>query len=492
MRRAKIAAVTSLRHPLLHAATLMLTAFAFVAATPAGATDSRLPPAVAVALQAAAIPPSAVAVHIQEVGAPAPRFALNAARPMNPASLMKLVTTHAALEMLGPAYTWKTEARSGAPLADGRLAGDLHLVGSGDPKLTFERLWLLLRQLRAQGVREIGGDLVLDRSAFEIQYEDPAAFDAQPMRPYNVSPDALLVGFKSLRLQLRPDAATNSVQFAAELLPANLDVVNLVRLGRNGCGDWKEGLRADLAPAGTGFRLVLTGVYPLSCGQKNWNVAVMSHTDYIAGVFHQLWVELGGSLRGDVRNGIAPAGARTLAGIESPSLAEIVRDINKFSNNVMARQLFMTLGLEAGRRPVRREDAEATLRAWLAAHGLDFPELILDNGSGLSRRERLSADSLARLMQAAWKSPLMPEFVASLPLAANDGTMKKRMNGNGAAGRMHIKTGTLEGVKTIAGYVLDRQGRTHTVVFLINHANAQAGQSAQDALLQWVYEGAED
>jgi len=478
-----------MRPPLLRAATALLLALA--AALPAGAVDSRLPPAVAAALQAAAIPPSAVAIHVQETGAAVPRFALNAARPMNPASLMKLVTTHAALEMLGPAYAWRTEVRSDAPLIDGVLAGDLHLVGGGDPKLGFEQFWLLLRQLRAQGVRDIAGDLVLDRSAFELQYEDPGAFDAKPTRPYNVSPDALLVGFKSLRLQLRPDAAAQTLRLMAEPQPANLEIANLLRLGRGACGDWREGLSAELAADGSRFRLVLSGTYPLACGDKTWNVAVMSHADYVAGVFRQLWQELGGSLRGGVRNGIAPAAARTLAAIDSPSLAEIVRDINKFSNNVMARQLFMTLALATGNRPARREDAEAALRNWLATQGLDFPELIVDNGSGLSRRERLSADSLARLMQAAWQSPLMPEFVASLPLAASDGTMKKRLNGNGAARRMHIKTGTLEGVKTMAGYVLDRHGRMQTVVFLINHANAQAGQPAQDALLQWVYTGDE-
>ncbi len=453
------------------------------------AADSRIPPTVAAALQTAGIPPSAVAIHVQETGAPSPRLTLNSGRPMNPASLMKLVTTHAALETLGPAYTWKTEARSEAEIADGVLAGDLWLVGSGDPKLTLEQFWLLLRQLRAQGIRSIRGDLVLDRSAFEIQVEDPGAFDAQPMRPYNVSPDPLLLGFKSLRLTLRPDAAAKLVRVTAEPAPANLDLVNLVRLGAgNGCGDWREGLRADVSRHGENFRLALTGSYSPACGERHWNVAVMPHADHVLGVFRQLWEELGGRFDGGVRNGIVPAAARTLASIESPTLAEIVRDINKFSNNVMARQLFLTLGAETGARPARREDADAFLRRWLDARGLAFPEMVVDNGSGLSRRERLSADSLGRLLQAAWKSPLMPEFVASLPLAAADGTMKKRLNGNGSARRMHIKTGTLEGVKTIAGYVLDRRDRMHTVVFLINHANAHAGQAAQDALLQWVAE----
>jgi len=454
------------------------------------AADSRLPFPVAAALQAAAIPPSAVSIHVQETGAASPRLTLNSGRPMNPASLMKLVTTHAALETLGPAFTWKTAALTEAEVADGVLAGDLWLVGSGDPKLTFERFWLLLRQLRAQGIRSIRGDLVLDRSAFEIQVEDPGAFDAQPMRPYNVSPDALLVGFKSLRLTLRTDVAARRVHVTAEPAPANLDLVNLVRLGNGGgCGDWREGLRADVSRHGDNFRLALTGTYAPACGERHWNLVVMPHADHVLGVFRQLWEELGGRLDGGVRSGIVPPTVRTLASIESPALAEIVRDINKFSNNVMARQLFLTLGAEAGARPARSEDAEAFLRRWLDTQGLVFPEMIVDNGSGLSRRERLSADSLGRLLQAAWKSPLMPEFVASLPLAASDGTMKKRLNGNGSARRMHIKTGSLEGVKTIAGYVLDRHERMHTVVFMINHANARAGQAAQDALLQWVVEG---
>jgi D-alanyl-D-alanine carboxypeptidase/D-alanyl-D-alanine-endopeptidase (penicillin-binding protein 4) len=391
--------------------------------------------------------------------------------------------------MLGPAYTWKTEARIDAPVSNGVLAGPLYIRGSGDPKLTFEQFWLLLRQLRAQGICDIEGDLVLDRSIFQVPADD-AAFDDQPLRPYNVAPDALLVGFKAIRLALAPDAANRAVQVMVEPQPANLDVVNRLRLGNNGCGDWKEGLRADLSRHAERFRLVITGSYSASCGQKNWLLGVMPHELYVRGVFEELWSELGGTIKGGVRDGAAPASSRVVAAIESPGLAEIVRDINKFSNNVMARQLFLTLGLEGGKRPARPVDAEAAVRTWLNARGLSFPEMVLENGSGLSRQERITADSLGRLLQSAWKSALMPEFVASLPLAAVDGTMKKRFNGNGPAGQMHLKTGTLDGVKSIAGYVLDKNGRTQAVVFIINHPNAQAGQAAQDALLLWVYEGA--
>jgi D-alanyl-D-alanine carboxypeptidase/D-alanyl-D-alanine-endopeptidase (penicillin-binding protein 4) len=209
----------------------------------------------------------------------------------------------------------------------------------------------------------------------------------------------------------------------------------------------------------------------------------------VLGVFLQLWAELGGTLTGGVRDGTVPADARAVAVSPSPTLAEAVRDINKFSNNVMARQLFLTLGMEAGRRPASADDADAAIRSWLDARGLGIPELVLENGSGLSRRERISAEGLGRVLQAAWRSSVMPELMASLPVTATDGTMRKRLKQNGVAGQAHIKTGSLEGVRSIAGYVLDKSGRRWIVVFFVNHAHAGAAQPAQDALLEWVYAG---
>ncbi len=465
---------------------LLLALLCLFAAT---ARASDLPTPVAQALKGAGIPVAATAAWVAEVEATKPRLAVNARTALNPASTMKLVTTYAALDLLGPAYVWKTEAFANGVLNDGILTGDLHLRGGGDPKLTYDQFERLLRQIRARGIREIRGDLVLDRSAFAVSAADPARFDAQPMRPYNVAPDALLLNFKAVTLQLIPDLANKKMIVAMEPAPTNLDLVNQIKLGNgNGCGDWKEKLRADTFSHGTTTRLVLTGVFPQSCGEQRWNIAVMDHPQFVLGVFLQLWAELGGSLTGGVREGAVPADARAVGVLPSPTLAEVVRDINKFSNNVMARQLFLTLGMEAGRRPASADDADAAIRSWLDARSLGIPELVLENGSGLSRRERISAEGLGRVLQAAWKSSVMPELMASLPVTATDGTMKKRLKQNGVAGQAHIKTGSLEGVRSIAGYVLDKSGRRWIVVFFVNHANAGGAQAAQDALLQWVYE----
>ncbi len=469
---------------------MRLAVIAFLLLIVAGARADELPPAVHAALKAAGIPVAATAAWVGEVDAASPRLAVNARAALNPASTMKLVTTYAALDLLGPAYVWKTEVHASGRLVDGVLHGDLHLKGGGDPKLTHDQFGRLLRMVRARGIREIRGDLVLDRTAFAVGGADPGRFDAQPTRPYNVTPDALLLNFKAVTLQLVPDAQQQRLLLAAEPAPTNLDLINKIVLGNaNGCGDWKEKLRLDHFSHGPTTRLVLTGSFPAACGEQRWNVALMDHPGFVLGVFRQLWAELGGTLDGGVRDAPLPAEAHPVAVLPSPTLAEVVRDINKFSNNVMARQLFLTLGLEAGKRPADTEDGDAAVRAWLDARGIVLPGLVLENGSGLSRRERISAEGLGRLLQTAWKSAVMPELVASLPVSATDGTMKRRLKQNGVAGQAHIKTGSLEGVRSIAGWVLDKSGRRWIVVFFVNHANAAAAQPAQDALLEWVHAG---
>ncbi|MBE0623525.1 MAG: D-alanyl-D-alanine carboxypeptidase/D-alanyl-D-alanine-endopeptidase [Burkholderiales bacterium] len=448
-----------------------------------------LPPAVGLALQHAHIPLSGVAAYVRGVDGARPLLSHNAAAAMNPASTMKLLTTYAALEQLGPSYTWKTEAYAGGKLQDGVLQGDLILKGYGDPKLTLEQFWLLLRKLRALGLREIRGDLVQDRSYFETPAYDPGKFDAEPLRAYNVGPDALLLNFKAVRFQFHPDADTGIVTVIAEPRPAGLEFAAAVRATGGACGDWRAGIKADFQNKGATAKASFSGSMPASCGEHYWNASLLAQPDYVYGVFRQLWEELGGSIKGGWRDGVVPADAKLLATGESASSAELVRDINKFSNNVMARQLFLTLGAEMLALPGNSARSGQAVRSWLAEKKLDFPELVLENGSGLSREERISAEHMGSLLLEAWRSAVMPELMSSLPLVAHDGTMRRRLRSEAIAGQAHIKTGSLADARTLAGYVLDKHGRRLVVVLFINHPNAGAGQPAQDALLQWVYEG---
>ncbi|WP_300319726.1 D-alanyl-D-alanine carboxypeptidase/D-alanyl-D-alanine-endopeptidase [Accumulibacter sp.] len=465
---------------LLDAATRWLPALlALLLASAPAARAAELPSAVSDALQQANIPPQSVGIVVQAVDGGPPLLSHNARQAMNPASAMKLVTTYAALEMLGPAHTWHTEVLVDATPTSGRLDGNVYLRGSGDPKLGFEQFWLLLRQLRAHGVEQINGDLILDRSAFALPAHDPGAFDNQALRPYNAGPDALLVNFKSVRLLLQPDPARNAVRVIAEPPSDGLRIDNQLSLGRDACGDWREQIR----PAVNALVIELSGSFPAACGERALSLAPWTADVQTEGLFRALWRELGGKFSGRVRTGQVPATARTLAVQESPTLGEIVRDINKYSNNVMARQLFLSLDSE---RPATTDGARRQIAGWLHASGLPLPELFIDNGSGLSREARISAGGLAQLLAAAWRSPVMPELIASLPVAGVDGTLRKRLKNGPTAGRAHLKTGYLEGVRAIAGYLLDNSGKRWIVVGLINDANARLGKPALDALLLWV------
>lgn len=448
---------------------------------------AQLPEPVARALAQAGIPESAAAFYVHEIGAERPLLAAGAERALNPASSIKLLTTYAGLELLGPAYGWTTEAYAAGPLKDGVLAGDLVLKGRGDPKLTLENFWLLLRSLRGRGLREIRGDLVLDRGYFPVEDFDPSRFDDQPTRPYNTGPDALLVNFKAVRLQFIPDTDTHSVRIVAEPALPQVQIVNNLSLDNASCGDWVTKLKLDAQGGSTAARLAFNGTYATSCGERVRNYSVLGHAQYVLALFRELWRELGGTFGGTVRDGAAGTDARLITAVQSPALSEIVRDINKFSNNVMARQLFLTLGAMGAGAPASADKTGRVIRQWLAAKRLSFPELVLENGSGLSRVERISAVSLGQLLLAAFRSPVMPELMASLPVAAVDGTMKKRLSGADVAGQAHIKTGSLSGVRSIAGFVLDSQGRRVVVVFLVNHANAGNAQPVQDALLRWIH-----
>ncbi len=453
------------------------------AASAAPAADSATLPAPAdylARLAAARIPADAAAVVVRPLDGGALTWDANAGKPMNPASTMKLVTTYSALHLLGPGFTFRTEVLSEAPLIGGTLRGDLYVRGGGDPKLVIEDLWLLVSRLRGFGIREIRGDVVLDKGIFETQVHDPAQFDGEEGRAYNVGPDALLVNFKSVAITFVPDPVSRVARVVVVPEVAGLTAPRTVPLVDGGCGDWRGRLRADIADP---MNLRFSGVYPAGCGERAIYLGALEHTNYFAAVFRALWERQGGTWSGKAREAQVPAGARLIAAQESPPLGLLIRDINKFSNNVMTQQLFLTMGAAGGEPGSAARGADA-VRGLLTARGITAPGLVLENGCGLSRIERISAASLADVLGDAWKSPWMSELMSSLPISGVDGTMKAR---NVASGAAHMKTGLLEDTRAVAGYVLAASGRRYVVVAIINHPNAARGTGAHDALIDWVY-----
>lgn len=457
-----------------------------LAMPPSAARADTLPAPLEASLARANIPHSAVAVLVQKVDGGAPLVSHRSGEAMNPASVMKLVTARVALERLGPTFTWRTRVFAHGEIRGGVLNGSLHIAGGGDPRLSRERLWLLLRELRAQGVRRIAGDVVTDRSLFRLAPHDPAAFDQRPLRPYNVGADALTVDYGAIRLRVEPTADGASVR--SDPLPAGLVVESRIRRGEAGaCGDPTSQLSASTARAGGVTRLSLSGSLAASCTEAfDWNLAPLPPERLFEGLFRSLWKELGGEIGGHFRPGSTPPDARLLAETSSPPLPEVLRDMNKWSNNVIARHVLATLGATAEPEQDSVAAGGRVVEQSLRAGGVDTSGFVIENGAGLSRSARISAHSLGQLLLSAWRSPTMPELLASLPIAGVDGTARRRLANSPAAGHAHIKTGTLDGVRSLAGYVLARDGQRYAVVLMINHPNAGATRDAQDALLEWV------
>ncbi|SFI58558.1 D-alanyl-D-alanine carboxypeptidase / D-alanyl-D-alanine-endopeptidase (penicillin-binding protein 4) [Nitrosomonas sp. Nm34] len=472
-----------------------LLAITILCALPAWSAD--MPQAVRQALKQARIPEAAVGIYVKEVSSQQPVIAVNSGTALNPASVMKLVTTYAGLELLGPAYSWRTEIYALGKIEDGVLRGDLALKGYGDPHLNLENFWLLVRQIRQAGIKEITGDLLLDNSYYNVTVGDPGAFDGDRYKTYNIFPEALLVNYRTSALHLMPQVENNTVRVVADPASELLDLQNNLKLTRGNCGDWSNQLRVEVRERQNGngrTTVILNGNYAMQCGHNTYYLSLHENPDYIHDLFKKLWLQQGGSFSGAVRNSVVPKGIVPLRVYHSPPLAQIIRGINKFSNNVAARQLYLALGDTTippnGHTSVSLAQSDQIIRRWLLTKRLSSPELILENGSGLSRTERISASQMGELLVAAFHSPVMPEFISSLPIAGVDGTMKSRFKGTLVAGRAHMKTGTLNEVATIAGYLLDHKNRRNVVVFFVNHAQATNARSAMDALIRWVYERA--
>ncbi len=438
----------------------------------------ELPPAALAALQRAKVPADALHVMLWEAGSTAaPRLSHQAQTPVNPASLMKLVTTSAALDSLGAAFTWRTSVYVDGPIKDGVLQGSVYIKGSGDPQLVVERLWLLMRRLQGLGIQKIQGDLVLDRSAFDMAQRDEASFDGEPLRPYNAAPDALLVNFKSLLVHFSPDRAANVAHVHLEPPMSGVQFPATVALSNGDCADYRSSLKADWTQP---TRILFSGSFPASCGDTIWPIAYSASGQFLNRALLGMWQQVGGQMGGQVREGLVPSGLKPVFEVESAPLSDVIRSINKYSNNVMAQQVFLTLSQQQSGVGSFAASGKVVQQWWRERVGGEPP--VLDNGSGLSRDERISASGLAQLLQTMWRSPNMSELMSSLPVTGTDGTLKRSK----AQAVAHLKTGSLRDVAGIAGYVDGANAKRWILVAVLNHPNANAARPALDALIDWA------
>ncbi len=433
------------------------------------------------------VPDTDVSVIVRDVASGASLVELNAELPRPPASTLKLLPTWAALDLLGPAYTWKTRAWADAPVVKGVLKGNLYLQGGGDPLLTIERWWRFVADLRQTGLRIIEGDIVIDQNRYAAPDERPEDFDGKFWRTYNVLPDAMLVNWQSSDFTIRPSDDGEGIDIRIQPFPDGLVVDNRVTLTTGRCVGRNRRIGYTIAPTDPG-RVVVTGRLATSCGPQTQRLAIMEPAQYAYGTFVTLWRQQGGEFKGGMLRAPTPPAARLLLTHESQPLAEVVRVTNKYSSNMMARSLVLAIAAEKNGTPATTAAGEAAIQAWLKLRGLEFPELVISNGSGLSREARISGDSMGRMLVGAWSSRFAPEFLTSLALGGLDGTLEKRFANVNDPSRIRMKTGTLRDVSSIAGYVSGDSGKTYAVVIFVNHAGAQngVGETIQGAVIDWV------
>ncbi|MDN3919441.1 D-alanyl-D-alanine carboxypeptidase/D-alanyl-D-alanine endopeptidase [Roseateles violae] len=413
----------------------------------------------------------------------------NAERPMQPASTMKLLTSIVALDRLGANARGRTDLLIDSTPVGDVLPGALYLRGGADTDLDWGALHMLLRQLREAGLREIRGGLVVDRTLFRPARMDIGVprFDEQPEFQYNVIPDALQLNTSVLDYTISADAKGISARVSPAWPGIEIDARGLT-LNELPCKDWENEWRVPVTETAGGIQRVrLLGTFPRNCTQKP-ELNLVERQWLTATAVRQLWRELGGTIAGGDREAATPEQARIVASHRGRPLAEVLRGMMKSSDNPATRLTYLRLGAAVARaEETTLAASERVVRDWFAAKGLDAEGLVLENGSGLSRIEKIKPAQLAGLLAVAWDGRQAPELLGTLPIAGVDGTLSRRLKGTPAEGRARLKTGTLHSAVALAGYVPDAADRPWIVVAMLNDELASKnGRPVIDALVDWV------
>jgi D-alanyl-D-alanine carboxypeptidase/D-alanyl-D-alanine-endopeptidase (penicillin-binding protein 4) len=458
-------------------ATLALLIVTPCAAPSAAAAADKPKGDLAQALQsivgAGALAGARTGVFVADAATGEPLFARDADVLLNPASNVKLVTTAAALVRLGPEYRFATELRvEGVPGAS--TAKALHVRGKGDPTLVSERLWVIAGELAHLGLRSIG-DLVLDDRFFDAERIGPGFDQEEGDRSYLAPAGALSLNWNTVAIHVGP-GERRGAKARVELEPAS-DALVVENRTTTVAARGARRLQITSSSSGGKQRFVVSGRIPLgSRTQVVWR-RVEEPALYAGETLRRYLALRGVRVTGTVRLGVAPPGARLVHVSQSEPLSDVVRRLNKTSNNFVAEQLVKTLGAEVKGAPGSWAKGVAATEAVLAELGVPRGAYVMKNGSGLNDTNRFSARQLVTVLRAMWgRFPLHAEFMASLPVAARDGTIRYRMDGTAAAGRLRAKTGTLEGVTGLSGFVETAGGRTLAFAVLVNdHAGRGSG-----------------
>ncbi len=424
-----------------------------------------LPSGIESAIKKSGISKKDISIYIKEAGTDSRAVAsLNADKTRTPASVVKVLVTYAAVLKLGFDYRWPTQFYTTGSLKNGVLRGDLHVKGFGDPTLGAKDLKSIVATIKAKGIRKITGNIVIDRSYFNVGSKNNSGFDQHTYSPYNAMPDAMMFNERVSVICVTPNKNDVYKKYA----DASYKVVNRLQRVNKPCKgrySW-PGVKIDNSKVIP--EVVLKGKISKRCGKRDI-------CKVITKPYKSFYYALRDALK---KSGIEVVGTMKLRKISSnadilfihysKSLEKIVSKTAKKSNNLYARHLLLLLGAKVYGAPATEAKGRKAVEYILRSKGaLSRGTLKIDNGSGLSRSAKMSAKILADMYDNAY-GRYGQRWMNTLSIAGVDGTIKKRFRGTAVKKRAWMKTGTLKRVKNIGGYVKSRQGKLYTVVILVN------------------------
>lgn len=458
-----------------------------------------LPASIRQKIQEVNLSENEVSILVKPLDGRAPTISHQADALRTPASTQKLVTTLIALDSLGQDYHWYTYVYQKGVVVGGVLYGDIIIKGFGDPSLTYERLKALFEQLSAKGIKHIQGDILVDNQAFFGVNFDVNAFDGHGLRAYNAAPNALLINFGTLQVDIIPSGtyhATNQTDKAGQ--PVNVFVPNNSRLALlkvvpsladfdtpNTIATADGGCQSEPQFGLSSKALTIFGTAKPACGHSTRWLTFANGDEFVLKSIKGTWQQLDPKFTGQVRLTTTKQTSLGLPIISYPSriLAKQIYDINQYSNNVMTEQVALSLPLSVGESVSSYPKTFAFIHHWWKSHLKSTPPM-MSRASGLCRDCKISPNAMGELLEYAYRQPYFAVFKESLPIAGRTGTMAKLAYRNAhhpAIGRAFIKTGTLDEVVSMAGYVVDSQGCWYAVIGMINSPNA-SGRGAVSVL----------
>ena len=363
-------------------------------------------------------------LYITNISKRAKVFSYNEQKSFNPASVMKLVTTYAGLQFLGPQYQWKTEVLYKGNIKNKHLYGDLIIRGHGDPTLAYADLSEIIERVQQQGIQYIHGNIILDESFFgELQNQD--LIDDKKYRAYNVNPKSFVVNENTINFNFSISNEKINIQTFPEI--QTLKVINHLKLSEHGCNEWKDALGYEVNTKSNVTEIIFNGTFDKACDSKDIDLSILSANRLSKELFEKLWKMHGGIIEGDFKNTYQKdVNTYKLYEHQSRPLGLVVRDINKYSQNLIARNLLLTILAENNGVPITENEAGRFVKEFLIKQKFKLDSLEMDNGAGLSRNAKINAEDLTFLLEKAYSGLYMPEFVASLPNMGIDGTLKNR------------------------------------------------------------------